>query len=251
MNIIIVSEKELSSGGNVILQGRRFNHITGVLGSRVGEILRVGLLGGKLGSGTIRAINSGSLEMNITLDREPPAPLPVTLLIALPRPKTVKKVLMCATTMGIKKIYFMKTWRVEKSFWQSKVLDEKSLRELSLLGLEQCGDTVFPEIEFRKRFKPFVEDEIPGIIDQSLPVLAHPRTGKRIESLSSMSCRHITLAIGPESGFIDYELKKFAETGFYPVSLGPRILRVEHAVPALLGSIGTVFFNRNPGTPLL
>lgn len=239
MNIILISEKELTSERNILLQGRRFNHITGVLGSQVGETLRVGLIGGKIGSGIITHIHSDSLKMEITLDSEPPPPFPVTLLIALPRPKTVKKVLLCATSMGVKKIFFMKTWRVEKSFWQSKVLEENSLRELLLLGLEQCGDTIFPEIKFRKRFKPFLEDEVPGIISDSIPVLAHPRTEKRIESLSNISHKNIILAVGPESGYIDYELEMFEKTGFHPVSLGPRILRVEHAVPALLGSISS------------
>ena len=47
----------------------------------------------------------------------------------------------------------------------------------------------------------------------------------------------VTLAVGPEGGFIDYEIGKLCEAGFQPVTLGSRILRVETAIPVILGRL--------------
>jgi RsmE family RNA methyltransferase len=45
------------------------------------------------------------------------------------------------------------------------------------------------------------------------------------------------LIIGPEGGFIPYEVEKMADSGAEPVALGERILRVETALTAALGRL--------------
>jgi RsmE family RNA methyltransferase len=89
-----------------------------------------------------------------------------------------------------------------------------------------------PAIEFRRRFKPFVEDEVPAIIKNSRALVAHPGAGKR--------CPHqvkgpVSLAIGPEGGFIPYETELLKKQGFEDVNFGIRILRTEWFVPAVIG----------------
>jgi RsmE family RNA methyltransferase len=123
---------------------------------------------------------------------------------------------------------------VEKSYWQSPVLDSDALQEQLVLGLEQARDTMLPEALLRPLFKPFVEDELPGLIKGSLPLVAHP--------VASVLCPRdvksaVTLAIGPEGGFIPYEIEKLVACGFTVVQMGERILSVETAVPALISRL--------------
>ena len=107
----------------------------------------------------------------------------------------------------------------------------KPIQQQLLLGLEQAKDTVLPEVQLVKRFKPFVEDQLPALIRDSQNLIAHLGNYRQCPNLPQQST---TLAIGPEGGWIDYEVDKLQQIGFTPVQLGQRILRVETAVAAFL-----------------
>jgi RsmE family RNA methyltransferase len=200
----------------------------------VGDELSVGVLGSRIGLGTVTALSKSLLEMDVRLEKEPPRKLPLTLILALPRPKVLKRVLRSAGAMGVKRIILLNSFRVEKSYWQSPVLSEEGIREQLIIGIEQAKDTVLPEVLLRPLFKPFIEDELPGLSEGTLPLVAHP--------VASSPCprearQPVVLAIGPEGGFIPYEIEKFISCGFLPVSMGERILTVESAVPALISKL--------------
>ncbi|MEA1921764.1 MAG: 16S rRNA (uracil(1498)-N(3))-methyltransferase [Pseudomonadota bacterium] len=233
MNIVILEDADFVGERRVVLDGRRFAHIVNVLKSKIGDCLRVGRLNGDLGSGVIVELFGSRVELEIDLDHAPPPPLPVCLLLALPRPKVLRRVLAAAVTMGVKEIFLFNSWRVEKSYWQTPWLAPESLREISLLALEQAGDTRLPEIFLKSRFRPFAEDEVPLLARGRDAWLLHPQTGS---GLSKMGGRAPALVVvGPEGGFIPFEVEMLAAAGLEIVSLCPRILRVEQAVPAVLG----------------
>jgi 16S rRNA (uracil1498-N3)-methyltransferase len=236
MNLILLFESDFAENGRslVMLTGRRKEHVLSVCGAAAGDTLRVGLLNGKCGTGTVRRITENSLEMDVSLDTPPPEPLPLTLILALPRPKALKRCIEAITALGVKRLFIIQSFRVEKSYWSSPVLSDDVLREHMFLGLEQACDTMLPAVTVRKRFKPFVEDELPELLKGSLPLVAHPEAEKRCPFHSD---KPITLAVGPEGGFIPYEIGLLQKKGFEAVSLGKRILRVEHAVPALIGRL--------------
>jgi 16S rRNA (uracil1498-N3)-methyltransferase len=235
MNLVLLFEGDLVNGPRrVCLAGRRMEHVVNVLHARVGDSLQVGRLGGMIGRGVIAGMRRGAIELEVTLGEAPPPALPLTLLLALPRPKSLKRVVQTITTMGVKRVFLLNTVRVEKSFWNSPVLEPEVLRQQMILALEQACDTVLPEIELRRRFKPFVEDELPSLVRGTRALVAHP-AAKRPCPRSVAGA--VTLAIGPEGGFVPYEVELLQAAGFEPVSLGPRRLRVEQAVPALLGRL--------------
>lgn len=230
MNLLLLTPDDCVEPGLARLQGRRLQHVSDVHRAVVGETLRVGLINGMTGEAEILALSREELQLRFVLDTPPPPKLPLTLLLSLPRPKMLKRILQTVATMGVQRLVLMNSYRVEKSFWDSPWLKPDALREQLLLGLEQARDTVLPEVLIEPLFKPFVEDRLPALCHGSLALVAHPG--------AAASCpvalnQPVTLAIGPEGGFIPYEVEKLVSAGFEPVHLGPRILRVETAVTAL------------------
>jgi 16S rRNA (uracil1498-N3)-methyltransferase len=238
MNTLLLTPEELAQqrDGRVRLADgdRRVAHVRTVHRAAAGATLRVGVLGGRLGTARVAALDDDGLALDLTLDREPPPPVPLVLVLALPRPKVVRRVLQAVTTLGVKRLVLIAAWRVEKSYWESPLLADAAMHAELVLGLEQAGDTLLPEVTVRKRFKPFVEDELPALAAGSRRFVAHPR----VASACPRAVREpVTLAIGPEGGFTDYEVGALAAQGFEAVSLGERVLRVEQAIAALVGRL--------------
>ncbi len=243
MNLLLLHPDELSTDGSPLrLEGRRFDHVRQVLRSAPGDLLRVGVLGGKLGQGRLITLGDDFLDLLLDpsrdpatgLDQESPLVLPWTLILALPRPKVLRRLISAIATLGIARIYLLHTYKVDKAYWQSPLLSKESLHQALLLGLEQAGATRLPELHLRNRFKPFAEDELPGLAADTTALVLHPG--------SSTPCPRavegpLIVAIGPEGGFLPYEIGKLEEAGLEAVSLGERILRVETVVPWALGRL--------------
>lgn len=234
MNLLLLFPSDLSNDNIARISDHRLQHILSVHRANVGDSIRVGMVNGLIGSGTIEKLDEQSAEICFTLDTPPPPKKPLRIIMALPRPKMLKRILQTITAMGIEELYLINSYRVEKSFWQTPILSEQGLLEQLTLGLEQSRDTQLPKVELRKRFKPFVEDELPTLIENRYPLVAHPGVEAPIPHALNKPC---TLAVGPEGGFIPYEINKLKEAGFNCGHMGPNILRVETAIPALIASL--------------
>jgi 16S rRNA (uracil1498-N3)-methyltransferase len=234
MNMVLLEAHDFVGENRVRLIGRRCEHICKILGASMGSELRVGVLGGRMGHGRIERLGADAIEMTIALESDPPVPLPLRLVLALPRPKVLNRTIAAAASLGIRDIHLINSWRVEKSYWKSPRLSAENLRMQCILGLEQAGDTILPAIHMHRLFTPFVRDELPKLIEGSLTLVAHP--GRHAQPPGNVT-QPVVLAIGPEGGFIEREVSTFRNIGFDIVSLGPRILRVETAVPFLAGRL--------------
>lgn len=234
MNQILLFTQDLLDEKTARLTGRRLDHLSEVIRASKGDLLRAGLAGGNRGTAAVVSINDTEAVLELSLTSSPPPPLPLTLVVAVQRPKTVKKILQYASSAGIKSIWFVRTWRVDKSYMESPVFSGESIRENLVLGLEQSRDTIFPEVHLKERFKPFVQDELPAIIKGGAALVAHPTAETPCPRNISGCC---TLALGPEGGFIPYEIDLLAAEGFLPVTIGERPLRTEFALPSLVGRL--------------
>lgn len=234
MNLSLLYEHDFIEGDFVRLTDRRFEHIRNVLKAQVGDRITVGRLGGLCGHGIIESLDDQSVELRITLTEHAPAKQPLTLLLALPRPKMLRRIFRSVAELGVEELILLNCYKVEKSYWQSPALQEEKIREYFCLGLEQAKDTVLPKIRIEKRFKPFVEDHLPELLEQRRGIVAHPGEGLPCSSVDGEAA---LLAIGPEGGFTPYEVGKLKEAGCEGVHLGERILRVENAIATLIAKL--------------
>jgi len=235
MNTVLFSQADFIGDELIAIRDlRRLQHISNIHQIQLGETLKVGQLNGKLGTGTLVSHTDTEIHLRVSLIQAPPKPLPVTLILALPRPKMLKRTLQTLATLGVKKIYLINSYRVEKSYWQTPLLEANAIEEHLRLGLEQGCDTLVPDVYLIKRFKPFVEDNLREIVGSSRALVAHPYTERSCPAQVDYA---ITLAIGPEGGFIPYEIDLLQSCGFTAVNVGERIMRVETVVPYLLGRL--------------
>lgn len=235
MNLLLLHPADLDGPNRAIIRDRRLQHLHQVHRAEAGQQLRAGLINGQMGHVRILELHDQHALLELDFRLQPPPKLPLTLILALPRPKMLRRILQTIAAMGVEKLILVNSYRVEKSFWQTPWLQPAAIHEQLLLGLEQACDTVLPEVILEKRFKPFVEDRLPALAADSLNLVAHP--GDYPECPRALGTQPLTLAIGPEGGWIPYEVDLLSKAGFQPVQLGPRILRVETAVPALIARL--------------
>lgn len=234
MNLLLLEQTDFLAADRVVLADRRFTHMQEIHRVAVGDTLRVGQINGLMGQARVVRLEGHEAELQVSLDQQPPAKLPLTLILAVPRPKMLRRLFQTIATLGVPRLILLNSYKVEKSFWQTPFLTPEAIRENLILGLEQARDTVLPEIIIEKRFKPFVEDRLPAIAADTLGLVGHPGD---YPACPRAVQQPVTLAIGPEGGWIPYEVDLLAKAGLQPVQLGARILRVETAVTALLSRI--------------
>lgn len=211
----------------------QLSHLTTVLDVDVGHTLKIGELGGNIGTATIDALSQKCCHLSdVVLDTPPPPKLGVTVILALPRPKVLRRLLLDMTAMGVAHIILINSYRTDKSYWQSPLLTR--IDEFVWEGLQQGMDTIVPTVHCVKRFKPFVQDELSVLIRNKKAVVAHPYATKSFAQYSQVQLPDVVV-IGAEGGFIAYEIELLASIGVEAVTLGKRILRTESAVNAVLG----------------
>ena len=234
MNIVLLdANQDCSSDIWSIEDQRQIKHLNQHLQLRAGDTLKVGVRDGQRYLTEVQSITAQQIMLKPIQTESVPNKLPVHLILALPRPKVLRRMIMDAVTLGVERLSLIHSYRVDKSYWQSPFLQQ--LDDYVTLGLEQAGDTIVPEIQLYKRFKPFVEDVLPTLISEQRPAyVAHPYAEQSMPHAIAHGCN---LIVGPEGGFIPYEIELLKKNGCQAMSLGNRILRTETAVSNILGRL--------------
>lgn len=237
MNRILIEPEELRDGVATLRDGR-FAHIRDVLRARPGARLRAGVVDGPRYEAELLSMDVDCCVLRLVREQAPLPPLTVDLLLALPRPKCLRRLWPQLAAMGVRRLYLANAEKVDRSYWGSHWLDPAEYRPLLLDGLAQAGDTRLPQIRLIRRLKPLVEDELATGYAPGCKWVAHPG-GTREVPVSAFTSPRV-LAVGPEGGWSDYELRMFAACGFETIGLGERTLRTDTACIALLAVMGTL-----------
>ena len=239
MNLLLLESHEIMADNTVILKYRSSEHIIRILACKPGDTVRVGVINGPVGTGEIVSIKNTEVELRFTPEGPPSEQPPLDLILGLVRPIMLKKILAQAASLGVGRIFLINANRVEKSFFSASLLKNERYRSYLIEGLEQAKVTYLPQVSIHQRFRPFVEDFVPTIAKSySRMLVAHPEAGEALKQVTGTEISGRTLlAVGPEGGWVDFEIEKFLGQSFVPVSLGDRVLRTDTAVVALLSQL--------------
>jgi len=234
VNLLLLDREELRSDGTCAVSDRRAQHLRGVLAVDVGSTVRAGIVGGSLGTAEVLSID-GDVVLRFTASGVTPAPAPVELVLAIPRPKVITRTIEIAASFGDRRNDLTNAWRVDKSYLSSPRLYPVALTLAARFGAEQGATTYLPEIALHDRLMSRLDARFASPDPEELRLIAHPNAPPIEQVVTSRM--PTVLAIGPEGGWIERELETFVGRGFRPVSLGAPILRVEAAVASALGQL--------------
>ena len=252
MNRILFESDEIRDGV-ATFGGARAEHVMNVLHGEVGQVLKTGEVNGLIGTSEILLIEqseqSNNCKISVRCSHTGKSLSPwVDLILALPRPRVMKRLLSQLASMGVGRIFLVGAKKVEKDFWGATLLKPENYRPLLIDGLMQAGTSVLPTLETRRNFRKFVGEEVDALWQGATRIVAHPYTvpgAPRAEALSRVDlpaprgegASGTVLAIGPEGGWTDDEVALLEERGFSRYSLGARILRTDTATIALLAQL--------------
>ena len=238
MNLILCESRELAADGTVVIDDGRAAHVRGVLRAVPGDVVRVGIVDGAKGRGEVVAIDGARVVLRCELDALAPERPAVDLLLAVPRPKVMRRLWAQLAALGVGRILLTNAARVERPYFDTHVLAEATYRPLLVEGLQQAGDTRLPRVSIHRQFRVLVEDGLGSAPAGERRLVAHPRgETSPLRAVRSGPGARVLLAVGPEGGWNAFELELLGRAGFAAISLGPRTLRTDTACIALLSLV--------------
>jgi 16S rRNA (uracil1498-N3)-methyltransferase len=230
MNVVLLEAAEQDAP----LGGERAAHVTGVLGLGVGGRFRVGVIDGPLGTAEIVAIEAdGSLRLTLTWEQTPPIPR-IDLVLALPRPKVLARLLSPIAQLGVGRLMLTGAWKVERFYFDAHILSEAEHRPKLIEGLAQAKDTRLPVVTVHRSIAFLLDQELDALVPDATRVVVDPSATRPLEDCLGRASGRVLLAIGPEGGFTARELAHLGDRGFALGSLGSRVLRSDVATVAAL-----------------
>jgi len=236
MNLILCEAADLQESGTITLTGVRATHVREVLRAAAGDEVRVGIVDGPSGRGTIVSIADDRVDLRCQFDDETVPPRPaIDLLLALPRPKVMRRLWAQLAAIGVGRIILTNASRVERHYFDTHILSQETYRPLLIEGLQQARDTRLPLVSIHRQFRILIEDDLDQLSDADQRLVAHPGVAPSVaKAVNHDRARRVLLAIGPEGGWNSFELDLLQRHRFTPIALGPRTLRTDTACIALL-----------------
>ena len=215
----------------IILEKSSTHHLLKVLRKKEGD--EIILFDGKGNSclGVISSLNKSQLELEIIelFDKTLRSGIKISLGQSLIKSDPLNFIIQKATELGVASFYPLIT---DRSVIKLKMTKNRALR-WSLIArgaCEQCGENWLPIIESPMKLDKWAEVE-----KSKIKIVLYPHANNKISDLDYKDS--VSLAIGPEGDFTEYEVDSLIEKGFIPVTIGQRILRAETAAISAISSV--------------
>jgi len=235
VNLILLEPDEVGGSGDVSLSGPRAAHLLNVLKVQPGHQVRVGVLDGPRGTATVQSTEDGAVVLRCALEAGIPPRPRIDLLLALPRPKVMRRLWAQIAALGVGQIILTNAEKVERNYFDTHILAAETYRPLLIEGLQQARDTRLPVVSVHRQFRVLVEDRLDDLFGPGLRVVADPSATRPLTTaVCGKGEGRILLAIGPEGGWNAFEIGLLEARGFQSVGMGARTLRTDTACVALL-----------------
>ena len=146
MNALILLVEELQDRKKAVLVGDRAKAFLSEQQLKLHQTIRIAVLNQFHAYGEITALGADRIEIRLAGPELPRSRLPVALVVAVPRPQTVKKVISLAVQCGVTALYFVKSYQTVASYLQSHSMREADIRAEGIKALGQVWDAHLPEI---------------------------------------------------------------------------------------------------------
>ena len=256
VNIFLFEKEEVSEDGIASIEREdKVKHIIKILKYKEGSTLRAGIVGVGKGIGTITKMEKQKIELKIEINEvEVEKKSNIVLVIAIPRPSMVSKILQAAATMGVDRILFISSARIEQNYFMSMVTQEKEYRKDLIKGAEQGVTTRLPVVSFHQRpFSKFITEKLSTFYEQiddekALKLVAELREPKNllyhVDQVAkkrgpsfSLDEQVFVVAVGPEGGWISEEVEQMKANGWLGFHMGEPVMRTETAFVAVCAQI--------------
>ena len=225
--ITLLLDPDLLACERVEIEGAEYRHLFRARRLAVGERLRAVDGAGQARWAEIEKVERRRASLILT----EPAPnnepdYRLHLLVAALRSERASWLVEKATELGVSSIRFVATRRTPRKYGEASL---ERWRRVAAAAVTQCHRSALPEIsgvDAWDAWTSWLRDR-PKDCDR---YFLHP-SSRAAESSEGWLARRPSglVLIGPEGGWSDEEARQLEGLGFRPVSLGPRILRVETA----------------------
>lgn len=176
----------------------------------------------------LQADTAQILEQLMVENRE--LPLPVHLVVAVPKGNGLDDVVRACTELGVSHIYPVLS---DRTIVSPSANRQQRWVKIAKEAAEQCERSIVPTIQETSPWSA-IATQAQGQRKLCITRQPAPHLG---DSLAAEEA--IWIGIGPEGGWSDQEIEMALALGWEPVSLGPRILRTITAPIASLAIIGS------------
>lgn len=214
----------------VQLEGPEAHHLLHVMRARVGdEVILFDNSGGEFAA-VVEKLGRSAADVRIVQRRDVDRELSfaLTVGIALPKGDRQKWLVEKLTELGVTALVPLTTTRGVAQPTDSAI---ERLERSVIEACKQCGRNRLMQIAAPQTWDVWLDQSA-----MSVRLVAHPG-GTSLAELDLSRKQTTQLAIGPEGGLTEAEVAAAIATGWQPVDLGPRILRVETAAIALAAAL--------------
>ena len=225
------TDQKFSLNKKLILENSSSHHLLKVLRKKEGD--KMVLFDGKGSSclGDIFKIHRSKIEIEVIeiFEKSLRSGIEINLGQSLIKNDPFNLIIQKATELGVISFHPLIT---DRSVVKITMTQNRNLRwNLIARGAcEQCGENWLPVIE-----DPIKLDRWAANIKSETKIVLSPDADNKISDFEYKDS--VSIAVGPEGDFSNYEVDSLTEKGFIPVSIGKRILRAETAAISAISSV--------------